>query len=138
MFLLDTNIISELRKAEKGKADYNVMKWFSQVKIQTLYLSAVTVAEIKIGILSVKRKDQVKFELLTDWFKNHLLPEFENRILPLDTQTALVCAEFHVPDRSPINDAYIAATAKVHHLTLVTRNIKDFERLGIELLNPFE
>lgn len=137
MYLLDTNIVSELRKASKGKADPNVMKWFEQIEIKDTYLSAATIGEIKIGILNKKRKDTQTYLILNDWFENYLCPQFEQRILPIDKEVALICAEYHVPDKSPVNDAYIAATAKVHHLILVTRNTKDFEKLGIKLLNPF-
>lgn len=138
MYLLDTNIISELRKFGKGKADENVMRWFKQISLEDCYLSAITITEIQVGALAKKRKDPKQYEILEDWLMNILLPKFSKRILPMDTEVALACAELHIPDRRPINDVYIAATAKVNNLILVTRNIKDFEKCGVKLLNPFE
>lgn len=138
MYLLDTNIISELRKFGKGKADENVMRWFKQISLEDCYLSAITITEIQVGALAKKHKDPKQYEILEDWLMNILLPKFSKRILPMDTEVALACAELHIPDRRPINDVYIAATAKVNNLILVTRNIKDFEKCGVKLLNPFE
>lgn len=138
MYLLDTNIISELRKLSKDRADANVVRWFKQISLEDCYLSAITITEIQTGALAKKRKDPKQYEILEDWLMRFLLPKFSKRILPMDTEVALVCAELHILDRRAVNDAYIAATAKVHHLILVTRNIRDFENCGIALLNPFE
>lgn len=137
MYLLDTNIVSELRKAEKGRADAQVLQWFSCIKIQHAYLSVISLAEIQTGILLLARRDEQAAAILQDWLKMRLLPEFAQRILPLDVQAALLSAQFHVPDKSPLNDAYIAATAKTHGLTLVTRHVRDFAGLGIEVFDPF-
>lgn len=138
MYLLDTNIVSELRKAGKGRADPNVMRWFSQVELQDCYLCSTVISELRVGILAKKKRDIEQYEILNDWFENQLLKQFSTRILPLDLPAALLCAEFHIPDRSPINDAYIAAIAKANGLTLVTRNLKDFARCDVRLFNPFE
>lgn len=138
MYLLDTNIVSELRKAAKQKADPNVMKWFQKVRLSDCYLSAITITELRIGILSKQKKDPLQFQSLNDWFENSLLKAFSGRVLPLDFNAAFLCAELHIPDRSPINDAYIAAIAKSNGLTLVTRNTKDFSHTNLSLLNPFE
>ncbi|MBN6067169.1 type II toxin-antitoxin system VapC family toxin [Aggregatibacter actinomycetemcomitans] len=137
MYLLDTNIVSELRKLEKGRADPNVTKWFQQVDLQQAYLSVITLFEIKIGILQLIRHDAQQATILQNWFTNTLLPNFENRILPLDQNVALACAELHIPDKKPLNGSYLAATAKVHHLKMVTRNLKDFQHSGVEIINPF-
>ncbi|WP_238945404.1 type II toxin-antitoxin system VapC family toxin [Allofranklinella schreckenbergeri] len=137
MYLLDTNVISELRKAEKGRADAQVMQWFAHIQSQQAYVSVISLAEIQIGILLLARRDSQAATTLQDWLEARLLPEFANRILPLDSRAALLSAQFHIPDKSPLNDAYIAATAKAHGLTLVTRNVRDFEGLGIEVFNPF-
>ena len=137
MYLLDTNIVSELRKMESGKADVNVVAWFQQVNLTDAYLSVITLFEIKLGILQLKRKDIQQAKLLQSWFEQKFLPNFENRILPLDTKVMMTCAEFHIPDKKPLNDSYIAATAKAHRFKIVTRNVKDFKGCGVEVLNPF-
>lgn len=138
MYLLDTNIISELSKAGKGRADSNVMRWFRQVKLDECYLCSVVISEVKVGILTKKQRELSQYHILNDWFENQLLKQFSARILPFDLAAAIICAEFHIPDRSPINDAYIAAIAKANDLILVTRNTKDFTRCDVCLFNPFE
>ncbi|MDD0824265.1 type II toxin-antitoxin system VapC family toxin [Mannheimia sp. AT1] len=138
MYLLDTNIISELRKAGKGRADSNVMRWFQQVELNNCYLCSTVISEVRIGILAKKQRDLAQYYILNDWFENQLLKQFSARILPFDLAAAIICAEFHIPDRSPINDAYIAAIAKANDLILVTRNTKDFARCDVRLFNPFE
>ncbi|MDH2998028.1 twitching motility protein PilT [Pasteurellaceae bacterium LFhippo2] len=137
MLLLDTNILAELRKAEKNKADPNVTKWFSQIKLEDSYISAISVSETKAGILLAKNRDYAKYTILNDWFENRLLPFFEGRILSIDKNVALCSAELHIPNKRPINDAYIAATAKMNNMILVTRNVKDFQMLELEIINPF-
>ncbi|MDG2953771.1 type II toxin-antitoxin system VapC family toxin [Bisgaard Taxon 10/6] len=137
MYLLDTNIVSELRKMEKHQADPNVTKWFEQINLNDAYLSVVTLFEIKVGILQLQRKDIQQAAILQNWFETRLLPLFEHRILPLSSQIMLACAEFHIPNKKPLNDAYLAATAKVHRFKMVTRNTKDFEKLKLDLINPF-
>jgi len=138
MFLLDTNVISELRKAGDGKADANVVAWLSGVDASTFYLSAVTLMEIEVGVLRIARRDSTQGVRLRTWMDNHILPEFSARILPVDTTVALRCAVLHVPDPRPERDAFIAATALVHGMTVVTRNLADFERTGVALLNPWQ
>jgi len=138
MFLLDTNVISELRKAGDGKADANVVAWLSGVDASTFYLSAVTLMEIEVGVLRIARRDPTQGVRLRTWMDNHILPEFSARILPVDTTVALRCAVLHVPDPRPERDAFIAATALVHGMTVVTRNLADFERTGVALLNPWQ
>ncbi|MEJ2427252.1 MAG: type II toxin-antitoxin system VapC family toxin [Candidatus Thiodiazotropha sp.] len=138
MFLLDTNVISELRKAGNGKADPNVIKWQSDLDATRFYISAVTVMELEFGILRLGRRDAAQGALLRTWMDNHVLPEFANRTLPIDEIVALRCAQLHVPDPRPDRDAYIAATALVHGLTLVTRNVGDFKSMGVVIINPWE
>ena len=138
MFLLDTNVISELRKAGDGKADANVVAWLSGVDASTFYLSAVTLMEIEVGVLRIARRDPTQGVRLRTWMDNHILPEFSARILPVDTTVALRCAVLHVPDPRPEREAFIAATALVHGMTVVTRNLADFERTGVALLNPWQ
>jgi len=137
MYLLDTNVISELRKAGDGKADANVVAWLSSVDAATLYLSAVTLMEIELGILRIERRDLPQGDRLRLWLNNHVLPEFADRTLPVDTAVALRCAALHVPDPCSDRDAFIAATALVHGMTIVTRNVDDFEAAHVPLLNPW-
>jgi predicted nucleic acid-binding protein len=138
MFLLDTNVISELRKTGDGKADANVVAWLSGVDAATCHLSAVTLMELEFGILRMERCDAVQGARLRAWMDHHVRPEFSDRILPIETAVALRCTRLHVPDPRPERDAYIAATALVHDMTVVTRNTADFESTGVPLLNPWE
>jgi toxin FitB len=138
MFVLDTNVISELRKAGDGKADANVTAWLSGADAASFYISAVTLMELELGILRVERRDSAQGERLRTWMRTHVLPEFSARTLPIDAAVALRCARLYVPDPRPERDAYIAATALVHGMTVVTRNLADFEPTGVWLLNPWE
>ncbi|HBL6816295.1 TPA: type II toxin-antitoxin system VapC family toxin [Escherichia coli] len=137
MFILDTNVVSELRKARTGKIDPNVSAWAESVDASRLYLSSVTVMELELGILSVERRDAVQGAVLRTWFEQHVLPEFSGRILPVDTAVALRCARLHVPDRRGERDALIAATALVHGMSVVTRNVSDSIPTGVRLINPW-
>jgi predicted nucleic acid-binding protein len=138
VFLLDTNVISELRKAGDGKADTYVVTWLSSVDATTCYLSAVTLMEIELGILRIERRDAAQGARLRAWMDQHILPEFADRTLPVDTAVALRCARLHVPDTRPERDAFIAATALTHSMTVVTRNVADFAPTGVPLLNPWD
>ena len=138
MFLLDTNIISEMRKVKSGKADSNVTAWLANQNSNSLYTSVIVMMELERGILGMERKDLVQGRALRIWFEHMTAAMLQGRILPIDEPTAEICARLHIPDKSPENDAWIAATAKQHGLTLATRNIKDFEHSGVKLINPFE
>lgn len=135
MYLLDTNVVSELRKAQ---ADNNVVAWARSVTAPSLFLSAITVLELETGILRIERRDPTQGGLLRSWLDNHVMPAFAGRILAVDSAVALRCARLHVPDRSNECDALIAATALVHGLTVVTRNVADFQSSGVGLINPWE
>jgi len=137
MYLLDTNVISEIRKAPSGKANRNVIDWASNIPISNLYLSSISILELETGILLKERKDPEQASILHVWLKEHVLPSFENRILAFDTDVAIRCAALHVPDPRADRDSFIAATALVHGLTVVTRNIKDFIATNVNLLNPW-
>ena len=137
MFLLDTNVISELRKIGDGKADLNVVAWLSTVDAATLYLSAVTLLELELGVLRIERRDFSQGARLRAWMDQRIRPEFTERTLPVDATVALRCASLHVPDPRPERDAFIAATALVHGMTVVTRNVADFEPTGVRILNPW-
>jgi len=137
MFLVDTNVISEFRKLRSGKADIRVEKWADSVDVASLYLSAMTVFELELGVLRIERRDQKQAAALRTWLETQVLTEFNSRILPVDTALALRCAKLHVPDPRAERDALIAATALVHGMTVVTRNVSDFEATGVSLLNPW-
>lgn len=138
LYLLDTNVVSELRKVRSGKADKHVAKWAEGVSAADLYLSAISVHEMEMGVLLIERKDPAQGEILRGWLADHVLPAFAGRILPVDEAVALRCAGLHVPDPAPMRDSLIAATALVHGMTVVTRNVSDFESMGVGLLNPWE
>ena len=137
MFLLDTNVVSELRKAGDGRADANVLQWLSSVDAATLYISSVTLMELEVGVLRIERRDAAQGARLRAWMTHHVLPEFLDRTLPVDRAVALRCAPLHVPDPRSERDALIAATALVYGMTVVTRNVTDFEVTGTPLLNPW-
>lgn len=138
MYLLDTNVVSELRKAKAGKADKNVIAWANQVSAAHLFLSAITLLELEMGILLVERRDPTQGALLRAWLDGHVLPAFSGRILPIDVPVAQRCAKLHIPDPRSDRDALIGATALVHGMTVVTRNIVDFQETGVTLLNPWD
>ncbi len=138
MFILDTNVISELRKAGDGKADANVVAWLSSVDAGTLYLSTITLMEIELGVLRIERRDPLQGARLRAWVDHRILPEFADRTLSVDVAVALRCAPLHVPDPRPERDAFIAATALVHGMTIVTRNLADFAPIGVPLVNPWD
>lgn len=137
MFLLDTNVVSELRKARQGRADPGVITWAGSVNAKTLYLSAISLMELETGVLGIERKDAAQGTLLRTWLNQQVLPGFAGRVLAVDATVALACARLHVPDRKSERDALIAATALVHGLTVVTRNLADFEGTGVPLINPW-
>jgi hypothetical protein len=133
-FLLDTNVISEIKKGDK--ANQHVLNWFSSVPVEHLYLSVLVLGEIRVGITSLKRRDPIQAKRLEQRM-TQLESLFADRILVVSSQVAVAWAEMNVPDRLPVIDSLLAATAQVHGLTLVTRNIKDVARTGVRLLNPF-
>ena len=137
MYILDTNVISELRKADAGKADKNVTAWARSVPLSALYLSVVTLLELETGILLVERRDQKQGSILRSWLNNHVLLAFFDRILSVDTIVARHCARLHVPQPRGDRDALIAATALAYGMTIVTRNTSDFETMGAPILNPW-
>ena len=136
-YLLDTNVVSELRKVWLGRANENVTRWFKHVKPDKLYLSVITVHELEIGILLAQRNDPMKAAMFRSWLDLRVLPTFAGRILPVDLTIAQRSATLHVPNPCPQLDGLIAATALVHSLTVVTRNLPDFARTGVPTLNPW-
>jgi len=138
MYLLDTNVISELRKAKTDKMHRRVNAWAKSVSATTLFLSSISILELEIGILLVERRDSVQGKLLRSWMDGRVLPTFQDRVLAVDTAVAQRCATLHVPNPRSDRDALIAATALVHGLTVVTRNVEDFEPTGVAILDPWQ
>jgi len=135
MYLLDTNVVSELRKA--ARADATVRAWAERAPANSFWLSVITVLELEIGVLRVERCDAVQGSLLRQWLESSVLVRFGERILGVDVEIARRSAQLHVPDPRPERDTLIAATALTHGLTVVTRNISDFEPMGVALKNPW-
>ncbi|MCW0400391.1 Toxin FitB [Xanthomonas sacchari] len=138
MYVLDTNVLSELRKVRLGKADANVAAWAESVDAADLFISAITVMELELGVLLIERKDATQGAMLRSWLEQHVLPEFSGRTLPIDIAVAQRCARLHIPDKRGERDALIAATALVHGMAVVTRNVSDFEPTGVPIVNPWE
>jgi predicted nucleic acid-binding protein len=137
MYLFDTNVVSELRKASAGRADRRVLAWTQKVPSESIYLSAVCIQELEIGVLLMERRDPRQGALLRSWLKDQVLPNFGSRILVVDSAVAMKSAALHVPNPMSYRDGFIAATALVHGLTVVTRNVRDFQSTGVQLLNPW-
>ncbi|MFC0308251.1 type II toxin-antitoxin system VapC family toxin [Gallibacterium trehalosifermentans] len=137
MYLLDTNVISEIRRLKQGKCNAGVERWVKNTSSELIYTSPVVMMELERGVLAKERKDPVQGAILRRWLTEIVQPAFINRILQIDAKTAEICARLHIPDHTPENDAWIAATAKQHKLILVTRNIIDFQKAEVELFNPF-
>jgi len=135
MFLLDTNVISELRRPDR--ADRNVLAWANATPAANFFMSAISILEIELGARLIERKDAVQGAILRAWIDDHILARFEGRILAIDIVVAQRCAQLHVPNPRAERDALIAATALVHGLTVVTRNVGDFEPTGVTLINPW-
>ncbi len=138
MYLLDTDVVSELRKVRAGKAHPKVAVWNESVTPNETFLSVISILELERGILARERRDAAQGSVLRRWLNEHVLPAFAGRVLAIDTAVAQRCAKLHVPDPKPERDALIAATALVHRMTVVTRNVDDFQSMGVGLLNPWE
>lgn len=137
MFLLDTNVVSELRKASDGRADAGVVVWTSDLPPKSLFISVISLMELEIGVLRIERRDETQGRMLRSWLDERVLPFFEDRILPVDDDVAVRCARLHVPDNKSERDALIAATALSHGLTISTRNEKDFRDIDVPVVNPW-
>ena len=135
MFLLDTNVVSELRRADK--ANPRVFAWAAAAPVADFFLSAISVLELELGVLMLERRDASQGQVLRAWLDDQILPRFEGRILAVDTTVALQCARLHVPDPRSHRDATIAATALVHGMTVATRNVADFAPTGVRTFNPW-
>jgi hypothetical protein len=138
MYLLDTNVASELRKVDVGTADPHVKAWSDALDAEAAFLSVITVLELEQGTLLMERRDSRQGAMLRAWLENRILPQFEGRILSVDLPVARRCATLHVPDPKDDRDSLIAATALVHSMTVVTRNVSHFAHTGVKILNPWE
>jgi len=136
MYVLDTDVLSHLRRPDK--AHPSVVEWASTTPVTLHFISSITVFELERGILAVERKDAAQGAILRSWMDGQILTRFSGRILPVDVAVAQRCAKLHVPDPKSERDAFIAATALVHGMTVVTRNVEDFKLTGVEVLNPWE
>ncbi len=136
MFILDTNVLSELRRRER--THQGVAAWADSVDQRELYLSVITVLEVEMGVLALARRDQAQSTILRDWLEDRVMPAFEGRILPIDVAVARRCAQLHVPYPRAERDTLIAATALTFRMTIVTRNVADFRPMGVALINPWD
>lgn len=138
MFLLDTNVVSEMRKIRSGKANARVAAWADSVDTNDLYLSVITLQELEIGVVLAERRDPAQGALFRSWLDNHVLPAFDGRILAVDAAVARRSARLHIPDPRPVRAGLIAATALVHGMTVITGNVADFAPTGVVTLNPWD
>jgi predicted nucleic acid-binding protein len=136
MYLLDTNVVSELRK-KPDRIDANVLTWSEGVHPLDQYISVVTLQELETGILLLDRHDTAQAKMLRHWLDTNVRPAFAKRILPVTQEIALRNARLHVPDPQTYRDSLIAATALVHGLIVVTRNVSDFKAIDVRVVNPW-
>lgn len=136
MYILDTNVVSELRKGKNSHK--NVTKWAQAISSANLYLSVISILELEIGIQLIERRDREQGEVLRTWMDGHVLRTFDGRVLAIDTTVARRCAALHVPNPQSDRDALIAATALVHGLAVVTRNVNHFQPMGVPIIDPWQ
>lgn len=137
MYVLDTNVVSELRKVSAGKADARVAAWVRGVAATAMFVSVISLHELEHGVLRLERRDSVQGRILREWLEGSVVPAFDGRFLEVTTDIARLAASYHVPDPAPFRDALIAATAATHGFSVVTRDAADFERFGVDLINPW-
>jgi predicted nucleic acid-binding protein len=138
MYLLDTDVVSELRKEAAGRADPQVVRWVAAVPRTQLFVSAVTMFELELGVLRSERADPVKGERLRRWLEDDVVPSFARQVFAVNDRVARLAAAFHVPDPAPLRDSLIGATALVHRMPVVTGNDRDFTRFeGLGVVNPW-
>ena len=138
MFVLDTNVVSELRKAATGRANNGVTDWANSVPATLMFMSVISVHELEHGVLLAERSDPTKGAILRTWLDSSVRPAFEDRLLPVNAEVARQSAALHVPDPAPFRDALVAATALHHDMTVITRNTCDFDRFtDLTVTNPW-
>jgi len=141
MYLLDSNIVSELRKAPAGRANPGVVAWAQSIAPESLFVSVMTLLELEKGVQLKARQDPASGEVLRQWLAQRVRPAFRGRVLPVDEAVVLEAAGYHVPAPRPLADSLIAATARVRGFCVVTRNEKDFVPFqrahGLRVFNPW-
>ncbi len=138
MFVLDTNVVSELRKVRSGKANPGIGAWATSTPSAEMFVSAITIHELEHGVLLAERSDRRQGAMLREWLDHSVAAAFTERVWPVDEAVARRSARLHVPDLAPFRGAFIAATALVHHMAVVSRNVTDFERFtDLDVINPW-
>jgi predicted nucleic acid-binding protein len=138
MYLLDTNVVSEFRKSADGRINKSVKRWADEISPDLMFISAISVLELEIGVLQIERRDKKQGLILRKWLNKSVLPAFLDRVLPVDLAVAQRCASLHVPNPKSERDAMIAATAIEHRMTIVTRNVSDFSQSGVKIFDPWD
>ena len=137
MYLLDTNVVSEFRKSADRRINKSVKRWADEISPDLMFISAISVLELEIGVLQIERRDKKQGLILRKWLNKNVLPAFLDRVLPVDLTVAQRCASLHVPNPKSERDAMIAATAIEHRMTIVTRNVSDFSQSGVKIFDPW-
>jgi Predicted nucleic acid-binding protein, contains PIN domain len=133
-YLLDTNVVSALRVRGRHPS---VEAWAASTPVADQYTSAMTIAEIERGVIVKEREDQIQGRVLREWFEQQVLPAFADRVLPFDLPASRILASYRVPEHAPLDDGLVAAIAEAQRMTVVTRNTRHFEPLGVPCLNPW-
>lgn len=136
MYVLDTNVISELRRPKKS--DPKVAAWVRSIPLADLFTTSINLMELRTGALRLVHRQDARGSIIEDWIENYVMKSFKGRILAIDEAVGMRCAELHVPVARPYRDSLIAAAAMVHRMTVVTRNLADFVPTGVATLNPWE
>ncbi|MBT8606004.1 type II toxin-antitoxin system VapC family toxin [Polynucleobacter paneuropaeus] len=137
MYLLDTNVVSEFRKAGTGRISKRVEQWAEGISANSMFISVISIFELEMGILQIERRDKKQGSVLRKWLNKNVLGTFSERVLPIDTAVAQRCASLHVPNPKSERDAMIVATAIEHRMTIVTRNVSDFSQSGVKIFDPW-
>ena len=137
MYLLDTDVVSELRKSADGRINKGVQSWAEAIFPELMFISAITVLELEIGVLQIERRDKKQGAVLRRWLNQNVLPAFSERVLSVDLAVAQRCASLHVPNPKSERDAMIAASAIESRMTIVTRNVSDFSQSGVKVFDPW-